>query len=129
MDYRNLNAVTKKDAYLLPRIDETLDALANASMFATLDLQSGFWQIPVRDAYKEKTAFQLTMGTMLSKQCNFDLQTACYIPETDGLVLSGLHWMHCLAYLDDNIVPGSSIEEHIQSLDTVLERIASEGFM
>ena len=37
--------------------------------------------------------------------------------------------MHCLAYLDDNIVLGSSIEEHIQRLDTVLERVASEGFM
>ncbi len=42
VDYRQLNAVTKKDAYPLPRIDETLDALGNATVFTTLDLQSGF---------------------------------------------------------------------------------------
>ena len=81
MDYRNLNAVTKKDAYLFPRIDETLDALANASMFATLDLQSGFWQIPVRDAYKEKTAFQLTMGTMLQNNAILTCRQLAIFPK------------------------------------------------
>ena len=47
VDYRKLNAVTKKEAYPLPRIDETLDALGNDDTFTTLDWQSGFWQILV----------------------------------------------------------------------------------
>ena len=43
------------------------------------------------------------------------------------LVLSGLHWSHCLVYLDDIIVFASSIEQHLQRLDTMLGRMASVG--
>ena len=62
VDYRRLNEKTKKDAYPLPRIDETLDALGNAAWFSTLNLQSGFWQIPMRAADMEKTAFATHNG-------------------------------------------------------------------
>ena len=62
MDYRQLNAVTKKDAYPLPRIEETLDALGNETVFTTLDLQSGFWQIPMQPEDGEKTAFATHNG-------------------------------------------------------------------
>lgn len=45
MDYRKLNAITRKDSYPLPRISEALDALAGARCFTTLDLRLGYWQI------------------------------------------------------------------------------------
>ena len=45
IDYRKLNDVTRKDAYPLPRIDETLDSLSNCKYFSTLDLLSGYWQV------------------------------------------------------------------------------------
>ena len=45
MDYRKLNDVTQKDAYPLPRIDDTLDALCSSRYFSTLDLYSGYWQV------------------------------------------------------------------------------------
>ena len=54
MDYRT---VTRKDAYALPRIDDTLDALAGSKWFSTLDLASGYWQVGMHPDDREKTAF------------------------------------------------------------------------
>ena len=56
IDYRKLNDITKKDAYPLPRIDDTLDLLSRAQYFATIDLASGYWQVSMDPADKEKTA-------------------------------------------------------------------------
>ena len=53
-----------KDAYPLPRIDETLKALAGAQMFSTLDLASGYWQVEVQEGDKEKTAFSTRDGAI-----------------------------------------------------------------
>ena len=128
VDYRKLNAVTKKDAYPLPRIDETLDALGNANTFTTLDLQSGFWQIPVREVDKDKTAFSTHNGHYAFNTMPFGLANSpATFQRLMDLVLSGLHWSHCLVYLDDIIVFASSFEEHLKRLDTVLGRIASAG--
>lgn len=57
IDYRPLNAVTKKDVYPLPRIDDYVSVLHNASWFCTFDLTSGYWQVPMNPADKEQTAF------------------------------------------------------------------------
>jgi Reverse transcriptase (RNA-dependent DNA polymerase)/Retroviral aspartyl protease len=57
VDYRRLNAVTKKDSYPLPRMDECLDSLGEAGIFTTLDCNSGYWQIPVAPEDRDKTAF------------------------------------------------------------------------
>ena len=56
VDYRQLNGVSRKDAYPIPRIDETLDILAGSCIFTTLDLLSGYWQVAMHPADKEKTA-------------------------------------------------------------------------
>ena len=57
MHYRCLNEVTIKDAYPLPRIEDTLDALQGACWFSTLDLASGYWQVEVRPEDRAKIAF------------------------------------------------------------------------
>jgi len=79
VDYRKLNDVTRKDAYPLPRIDETLDALAGAKMFTTLDLAGGYWQGEVDVAHREKTAFTTHHGLFEFQVMPFSL---CNAPGT-----------------------------------------------
>ena len=62
IDYRELNAVTHQDAYPLPRIDATLESLAGSTLFTTLDLASGYWQVEIEEDDKEKTAFSTENG-------------------------------------------------------------------
>ena len=59
VDYKQLNAVTQFDAYPLPRIDETLEALGGAKFFSTLDLLSGYWQVGLTDDARLKSAFMV----------------------------------------------------------------------
>lgn len=62
VDYRLLNAKTRKDAFPLSRIEESLDALAGDQWFSTLDLASGYNQVPVSEQDKPKTAFYTPFG-------------------------------------------------------------------
>ena len=61
-DFRYLNAVTIKDAYPIPCIDESLSKLGDAKFFTTLDLVSAFWQVPLRKQDREKTGFACELG-------------------------------------------------------------------
>ena len=79
VDYRKLNDVTRKDAYPLPRIDDTLDALAGAQVFTTLDLASGYWQVEMDAADREKTAFTTRHGLFEFQVMPFGL---CNAPGT-----------------------------------------------
>ena len=62
IDFCKVNAITHHDAYPLPRVDETLDSLAYASVFTTLDLALGYWQVELEESAKEKTAFSTPGG-------------------------------------------------------------------
>ena len=68
--------MTKKDVYLLPRIDDILDRLGNKSYFTTLDMASGYWQIAIREEDKEKTAFISCAGLWeFNVICHLDYAT------------------------------------------------------
>ena len=117
-----MNNVTHKDSYPLPRIDDTIDALAGAKWFSTLDLKSGYWQVPLDDAAKEKTAFSTRNGLWQFKVMPFGL---CNAPATfERLmeqVLLGLPTAIGLVYLDDIIAPGHTFSHQIANLRQVFE--------
>ena len=128
VDYRRLNAATIKDAYPLPRIDESLDHLSGACWFSTLDLCSGFWQVEMEPEDKPKTAFVTNRGLYQFRVMPFGL---CNAPATFErlmeTVLFGLQWDICLIYMDDIIVFGKSFEDMLKNLDVVFSRLAAAG--
>ena len=128
VDYRQVNAVTTKDAYPLPRIDDCLDCLNGASLFSTLDLQSGYWQIEVKEEDRPKTAFITRHGLYEYVTMPFGLSNA---PSTFErcmeLVLRGLQWKTLLIYLDDVIVYSSTVSQHLEQLEEVFQRLAAAG--
>ena len=123
VDYRKVNTVTRKDAYPLPRVDDTLDTLAGSKWFSTLDLLSGYWQVEVRPEDREKTAFCTPDGLFEFNVMPFGL---CNAPATFqrlmDTVLAGLQWTNCLVYLDDVIVLGRTFKEHLSNLKEVFDK-------
>ena len=79
VDYWHLNDVTVKDAYPLPRIDDTLDMLAGRQWFSTLDLASGYWQVSLSQDARAKTVFGTHSGLFLFRVMPFGL---CNAPAT-----------------------------------------------
>jgi hypothetical protein len=123
MDYRKLNDVTKKDCFPLPWIDDTLDTLAEAKWFSTLDLKSSYWQVDIHPDDREKTAFstrqELWQFTVVPLGLCNTLATFKRLMET---VLRGLTYDSCLVHLDDVIVTGRTFQEHLFNLRNMFQR-------
>ena len=128
VDYRRLNDKTRKDAFPLPRIDDSLNSLSGQSWFSTLDLASGYWQVRLSEDAKPKTAFATHSGLFQFAVMPFGL---CNAPATFERLMSqvmrGLHWKRCLVYIDDILVFGHDFESALQSLELVLIRVAEYG--
>jgi hypothetical protein len=113
VDYRRLNAVSKRDVYPLPRIDDVFDRLAGANYFSTLDLANGYWQVPVAERDRQKTAFVTPDGLFEFKRMPFGLANApATFQRLMDQVLNRHKWTACLVYLDDILVFGKTFEEH-----------------
>ena len=128
VDYRRLNAVTLRDVYPLPRVDDILGRLSGAKYFTSLDLQKGFWQLPVTKDHQEKTAFVTTDGLYEFLCMPFGL---CGAPPSFqrlmDRVLGSLKWTECLCYMDDILIYGTDFKEHQTRLDHVLQVIGDAG--
>ena len=118
VDYRRLNQVTKKDAYPLPRIDDSLDSVAGSCWFSTLDLASGYWQTEVHPDDREKTVFMTGAGLFRFNVLPFGL---CNAPGTFKrlmeIALEGLIWKICLIYFDYVIIYSKAFDEHFKMND------------
>lgn len=129
VDYRLLNAKTVKDVYPLPRIDDTIESLHGARRFTSLDLHSGYWQIPVAAQDKDKTGFVTRRGLFRFVRMPFGLSNAPgTFQRVMDAVLRGLTWQSCLVYLDDIIVYSrGGMGRHVVELAAVLQRLKVAG--
>lgn len=128
IDYRRLNAVTIKDSHPLPRVDDSLDALAGSLWFSTLDFSNGYWQVDVAEEDREKTAFTTGRGLYQWRAMPMGLSNSpATFQRMMELVLRGLPWHICLVYLDDILIYSRTFEDHLCHLEEVLTRIQSAG--
>ena len=128
MDYRKLNRVTKLDEFPLPQIDDTLDLLAGAQYFTTLDMAAGYWQVAMEPSSREKTAFSTYSGLYEFCKIPFGLVNApVTFQRLMEVVFSGLARDGCLVYLDDVLVIGKTLDEHNENLAKVFARIREAG--
>ena len=122
-DYRKLNAVTIKDVYALPRIDDALASLNGNKFFSGLDCFQSYWHLPMDEDSKQKTAFICDEGLFHWNVMSFGLcnAPASYQRYMDA-VLAGLKWNTLICYVDDVVVFSKDFKTHLQDLETVLDR-------
>ena len=123
IDYRRLNSVTYKDSYPLPLIDNCLNALSGSSWYTTLDLRSGYYNIPIAEEDRDKSAFVTRRGCFRFTVMPFGLTCAPSVfQRLMDIVLCGLSYLTCLVYLDDVIIFGRSFDEQLERLGEVFGR-------
>ncbi len=127
VDYRKVNAVSKFDAYPMPRVDELLDRLGTARFYSTLDLTKGYWQIPLSPLSKEKSAFTTPFGLHQFVTLPFGLFGA---PATFQRLMDKIlrpHTAYAAAYLDDIIIYSQDWQRHMVHLREVLRALRGAG--
>ncbi|CAF3099719.1 unnamed protein product [Rotaria sp. Silwood2] len=129
VDYRKLNSVTIKDSFPIPTIEATLKQLSGHSYFTKLDLKSGYFQIPIQEEDKQKTAFITTTGLWEFNVLQQGLKNA---PPSFQRIMYNLlvnkREHYCLVYLDDIIIFSKSFNEHIHHLDDILSSLYKHNF-
>ncbi|CAM8947899.1 unnamed protein product [Rhodiola kirilowii] len=126
IDYRKLNAVTRKDHFPLPFIDQMLDRLAGKPYFCFLDGFSGYNQIPIALEDQEKTTFTCPFGTFAFRRMSFGL---CNAPGTFQLVVTSIFsdmiGAFIEVFMDDFTVHGDTFDACLDNLSTVLAQCHS----
>ena len=129
IDLRKLNNRTVKDAYSLPRIETLLDTFLGSTIFTTLDLKAGYWQVEMAEECKAFTAF--TCGPLGFYECETMPFGATNAPATFQRLmhncLGDLNMTWCVVYLDDIIVFSDNPKDHIVRLEAVFQKLASAG--
>ena len=126
IDYRKLNRVTKADQFPIPCIEEIFCKLRDNVYFSTLDLKSGYHQVALAEDSKEKTAFAANDGLYEFNVLPFGLRNGpAHFSRLMQSVLTGMIGTICFVYLDDIIILGRSLEEHLENLSRVLTTLRS----
>ena len=131
-DFRPLNEVTIKDAYPLPRIDESLARLGKAKIYTNIDLAWAFWQIPVRKADRHKTAFACELGLFEWRRMPFGMCNAsATFQRSIARALRNIvnrEGSMVMAYIDDIVIATETVEDHMVRLREVFECLREAGF-
>jgi hypothetical protein len=127
IDYRELNKVTIKNRYPLPRIDDLLDQLQGVRVFFKVDLRLGYHQVQVKEEDIPKTAFRTRYGHYEFLVMSFGLTNApAVFMDTMNRVFHDYLDQFTVVFIDDILIYSKMSEEHNEHLRKVLERLRSE---
>lgn len=131
VDYRQLNSVTKKDAYPLPNVSNILDNLRDAKFLSSLDIKAAFHQVMVKESSREYTAFTVPgRGLYQFRRLPFGLSNS---PATFQRIIDKILGPDLLpyvfVYLDDIIVISGDFDTHLKILRLVLDRLLQAGLV
>ncbi len=126
VDYRNLNSVMHADRCPLLRVEEILVDMRGSSVFITIDLFQGYWQIKIDETCKKKAAFICRYGTFQIEVMPFGLMNsqATFQRMPDRILLNVAH---VLCYVDDVVVFSKDTEEHASHLENVFATLKNNG--
>ena len=124
VDYRSLNAVTIKNKYPLPRIDDLLDQLQKAKYFSKIDLRFSYHQMKIRPGDIVKTAFVTRYGQYKFMVVSFGLTNApAYFMNMMNKVFMEELDKFVMVFIDDILIYSETTEEHEKHLRIVLEKL------
>ena len=127
-DYRRLNNITEGDHYPLPNITDVTSFLDGAKVFSKLDLTKGYYQIPMAPEDIPKTAVTTPFGTFTFNFSCFGLRNAgATFQRTMDVILGDMPF--CTVYIDDILVFSKTMDEHLQHLRIILQRLRDYGFI
>ena len=129
INFRRLNSQTKKDAYPLPQMQETMESMVGTQFVSTMDLKSSFWQVKMAKDSQQYTAF--TVGSMGVYEFLRMPYRLCNAPATFQRLMQNclgeLNLIYALIYLDDVIVFSQTEEEHLHRLRVVFGQFLEHG--
>ncbi|CAF4244309.1 unnamed protein product, partial [Rotaria magnacalcarata] len=129
VDYRKLNSVTKKDYFPQPTAEELLHRLGGHCVYTKLDLKSGYFQLPIHETDKEKTAFITQDGLW---EFNVLPQGIMNGPPTFQTTMHNLlgygRWDYVMVYLDGILIFSCSFNEHTKHLNEILSILDKANF-
>ena len=129
IDFRMLNSRTKKDAYMLPRFDDTVDLLVGSKYFSKLDLRSGYWQVEMEEDSKQYTAFSVgNLGFYETNRMAFGLvNSGATFQRVMERTMGDVLLRECLVFIDEILIFSETFEEHISRLENVFHRLSMHG--
>jgi hypothetical protein len=128
VDYRRLNAITRKDCYPLPLIDEVFERISRAKIFTKLDIRQGFHRVRMHKDSSDLTTFRCRYGTFKYEVMPFGLTNG---PATFQRLINDI-FLDCLdkfmiAFIDDLLIYSDNAVEHEIHVRTVLQRLRDAG--